>query len=115
MAQSGLFEMMYNYDSRCVGRYESEDGKVMVSTALVTDGRKPYETAIRHITGCTVIALQEAEGLYINPDPALPLAADAEMILIGTAEGERQFLQRFGRRDKIYPWVPRPSRGEGEG
>jgi voltage-gated potassium channel len=76
-------------------------------------GKTIYETAIRHITGCTVIALQEAEGLYINPDPAIPLAADAEMILIGTAEGERQFLQRVGRGDNVRSWFPRPFRGKG--
>lgn len=69
--------------------------KVSLPPALA--GKTIYETAIRQITGCTVIALQEAEGLYINPDPAIPLAADAEMILIGTAAGERQFLQRFSK------------------
>ena len=67
----------------------------MDKAALV--GKTIYETAIRQVTGCTVIALQEADGLHINPDPALPLSADAEMILIGTAGAERQFLQRFGK------------------
>jgi Trk K+ transport system NAD-binding subunit len=69
--------------------------KVSLPPALA--GKTIYETAIRQVTGCTVIALQEADGLYINPDPGVPLATDAEMILIGTAEGERQFLQRFGK------------------
>jgi voltage-gated potassium channel len=69
--------------------------KVSLPTALV--GKTIYETAIRQVTGCTVIALQDANGMQINPDPALPLTADAEIILIGTAEGERQFLRRFGK------------------
>lgn len=69
--------------------------KVSIPPALV--GKTIYETAIRQITGCTVIARQEAYGLSINPDPALPLTANAELILIGTAEGERLFLQRFGK------------------
>jgi hypothetical protein len=36
-----------NYDDRKIGRWDSEDGESMVSTAEVTDGRKPYETAVQ--------------------------------------------------------------------
>lgn len=34
------------YESRRVGRYDDE--KLMVSTAGVSDGNYPYETAVRH-------------------------------------------------------------------
>ncbi len=37
-----------NYSQRVVGRYDSDDGDKMVSTARVNDGRKPYETAFQH-------------------------------------------------------------------
>ncbi len=40
------FEMAGNYDSRKVDRFE--DGPMFVSTAMVTDSEKPYETAICH-------------------------------------------------------------------
>lgn len=43
-----MFAMLGNYESRCVGRWEDETGDKMVSTAYVTDGLKPYETAFQH-------------------------------------------------------------------
>lgn len=50
---------------------------------------------IREITDCTVVALREDGVLSINPDPKIPIPAGAELILIGTDEGERKFLQAF--------------------
>ena len=44
-----MFEFMFdagNYQDRVVGRYDG-DG-TMVSTASVSDGRHPYETAFQH-------------------------------------------------------------------
>jgi hypothetical protein len=46
-----MFEFLFdygNYDDRCVGRWDSKDGRRLVSTARVSDGRKPYETAFQH-------------------------------------------------------------------
>ncbi len=42
------FSMADNYDERKVGRWDSGDRLKMVSTCSVTDGRKPFETAIAH-------------------------------------------------------------------
>ena len=42
----GMFEMMGNYASRKVARFEKDD--LMVSTCSVTDADKPYETAVAH-------------------------------------------------------------------
>jgi hypothetical protein len=33
--------------------------------------------------------------MHINPDPSTPLPAQAEMILIGTAEAEQHFLHQY--------------------
>ena len=41
-----LGEMMGNYESRKVGRWDGKDS--MVSTAAVTDGAHPFETAFEH-------------------------------------------------------------------
>jgi hypothetical protein len=41
-----FFDMAYNYESRKVARTEIEGG--FISTASVTDGAQPYETAISH-------------------------------------------------------------------
>lgn len=45
---SGLFGMMGNYESRCVDRYQDDDNGIAISTAVVTDSSKPYETAVAH-------------------------------------------------------------------
>jgi hypothetical protein len=45
-----MFNFLYdmdNYDDRKVDRYNSDD--FQISTASVSDGRQPYETAIMHI------------------------------------------------------------------
>jgi Trk K+ transport system NAD-binding subunit len=60
-------------------------------------GRSLAESNIRSGTGCSVVALEHDGATVINPAPDLPLPADGELILIGSTEGERRFLQRFGR------------------
>ena len=39
---------MGNYESRKVGKWETENGEQMVSTVRVSDGQKAYETAFQH-------------------------------------------------------------------
>ncbi|HEX2205605.1 MAG TPA: NAD-binding protein [Longimicrobium sp.] len=60
-------------------------------------GRPLAATAIREETGCSVVALEVGGEALINPPPETPLAAGAELILIGTTEAERRFVERFGR------------------
>ncbi len=59
-------------------------------------GTSIAETTIRQTTGCTMIAIELDGIVHINADPAQPLPAGAELILIGTADAEQQFLQRYG-------------------
>ena len=66
-----------------------------VSTALVNTTLA--ENQIRALTGCSVIAINSNGQLVLSPDPFLPLQADEELILIGTVEAERKFLDDFGR------------------
>jgi hypothetical protein len=44
----GFINDITNYQDRVIGRYDGDDEKTMVSTARVSDGRHPYETAFRH-------------------------------------------------------------------
>jgi voltage-gated potassium channel len=60
-------------------------------------GRSLAESAIRAETGCSVVAIERDGTPIINPEPGLPLPADAELILIGSTEGERRFLARYAR------------------
>lgn len=61
-------------------------------------GRTLAETNIRSRTGCSVVAIEQDGRVLINPAPdsALPDSGTAELILIGTTEGERRFLERYG-------------------
>jgi Trk K+ transport system NAD-binding subunit len=67
--------------------------KIKVPPSLA--GKAIAGSGIRRKTRCTVIAIEEAGTTRVNPDPTRPLSADAEMILIGSAEAESRFLRRF--------------------
>ncbi len=58
-------------------------------------GRTIADCAIRAETGCTIIAVEVDGQRAINPPPATPLPAGAEMILVGTLDAEEEFLKRF--------------------
>lgn len=58
-------------------------------------GKTLVEAAIREKTGCTVIAIKTGDNLVVNPDPRIPLNEQDELILIGTMEAEKQFLQTY--------------------
>ncbi len=58
-------------------------------------GRTLADSRIRETTGCSVIAMETAKGTVINPDPSARIPGDAELILIGTTEGERLFMEKF--------------------
>jgi Trk K+ transport system NAD-binding subunit len=58
-------------------------------------GKTIAESNIRALTGCTVVAIEQDGVTHINPDPFIPLPADAQMILIGTVAAENRFLKRF--------------------
>jgi len=53
-------------------------------------------SGIRARTGCSVAAVERSGELSINPDPGFVLAGDAELILIGSHEGERRFIETIG-------------------
>ena len=68
--------------------------RVPVSAKLA--GRKLADSGIRDQTGCSVAAVDRDGVLSINPDPDMLLPEDAELILIGSHEGEKAFLETFG-------------------
>ena len=59
-------------------------------------GKSIAEVAVRSQTGCTVVGLGVDGEVQINPDPYLPLPAQAELLLIGTHEAARKFQKMFG-------------------
>jgi len=44
----GFDDMADNYEDRRIARYYNDDTGLMVSTARVTDGQHPIETAVAH-------------------------------------------------------------------
>ncbi|MDY7225743.1 potassium channel family protein [Hyalangium rubrum] len=59
-------------------------------------GRSLRDTRIREETGCSVIALETTGGgTSVNPEPGTVIVEGTELILVGTADGERRFKQRF--------------------
>ena len=53
------------------------------------------ESQIRRQTGCNVIAISAGDSFDVNPDPTVKLKKGEELILIGTAEAEREFKKVF--------------------
>lgn len=51
---------------------------------------------IRERTGCSVVAVEQGQRVTVNPPPDMELPGDAELILIGTTQGERRFIRMFG-------------------
>ena len=67
--------------------------KVKIPAALA--GQTIAGSSLRRETGCTVIALDIDHTIQVNPDPFQPLPAEAEIILIGSVEAEKRFLERY--------------------
>ncbi len=70
--------------------------KMKMPDSLV--GKTIADSEIRRRTGCTVIALEQNGSTQVSPDPTRPLPAEAEIILIGSAENENRFLAMYVKR-----------------
>jgi len=60
-------------------------------------GKSLVESRLREKTGCSVVALTRADELLLNPDPRMPLGKEDELILIGTVDAEKKFMEQYGR------------------
>jgi Trk K+ transport system NAD-binding subunit len=58
-------------------------------------GKNLAHSGIREATDCSVVAIRDDGTLSINPDPQILIREGTELILIGTDEGERKFMQAF--------------------
>jgi len=70
-----------------------------VKTHKSLAGKTLRKSRIREETGCTLIAVQTAEKMVLNPDPDKPLAPEDELILIGTGEAEKLFIARYPEKN----------------
>ncbi|CAK7072853.1 MAG: hypothetical protein DELT_01966 [Desulfovibrio sp.] len=53
------------------------------------------DSNIRQDTQCNVVAVASPSGMHISPNPADKLEAEDELILIGTAEAEQAFMEKY--------------------
>jgi Trk K+ transport system NAD-binding subunit len=63
------------------------------SPAIV--GKPLREQKIRHSTGCSIIAIKRGEEMLLNPEPDTIVSKDDELILIGTAQAEKAFMEQY--------------------
>ena len=69
--------------------------KVSVPPELA--GRTIADSGVLERTGCSVVLIATNEGNEVGPSPAARLPADADIVLIGTAEAEERFLEIYGK------------------
>jgi len=59
-------------------------------------GKTIAESEIRERTGCTIVGIGSESGMEVVPGAGAKLPADADILMIGTAESEESFLERWG-------------------
>jgi K+/H+ antiporter YhaU regulatory subunit KhtT len=70
-----------------------------VQTPESLDGKTIAGSDVRERSGSTILAVRgEDDGLRVNPPADMVLRAGQELVLVGSAESERAFLQRFVER-----------------
>jgi Trk K+ transport system NAD-binding subunit len=67
--------------------------QVPISSLLID--KTLAETDIREKTGCNVVGIRSQDIVHINPGPTFKLSTDDELILIGTADGEKLFIKHY--------------------
>lgn len=67
--------------------------KVGVPKKLV--GKTLADRAPFDATGVRLVALGRGDEMDLNPDPDTALSADSTLVIIGSLEGEKQFLSRY--------------------
>lgn len=68
-----------------------------LDTPRELQGKRLADTDIRAATGCSVIAIGMGDHFDCNPDALHPLSAESDLVLVGDAEAESRFIERYGR------------------
>jgi Trk K+ transport system NAD-binding subunit len=67
--------------------------RVPVSRKLVNKVLRSIQ--IRETTGCSVVAIKRKDELIVNPNPSIELEAGDELVLIGSAQSEKLFSEKY--------------------
>lgn len=66
-----------------------------ISLSPKLENRALTNVRIRENTGCSVVAVKRSDELIINPNPEIVLAHGDELVLIGTAQSEKMFTEKY--------------------
>ena len=66
-----------------------------VNTPAHLVGKSLKDSAIRQDTGCNVLSITTEDNQIINPKPDLEIPGESELVLVGTNEDEKKFMDLF--------------------
>lgn len=58
-------------------------------------GKSLIESQIRQESGCNVLSIKKDSQQFINPQPNLEIPDESELVLIGTTNDEKRFMEVF--------------------
>lgn len=92
MGANTIFNLLRSSDTVLLA-----EGVTIFSVAMpsLLVGTTLAESAVRSRTGCSVLAVEVGDKRDVNPDPFAPLPEEGRLVLIGTLEAERNFLEAF--------------------
>ncbi|HTO01462.1 MAG TPA: NAD-binding protein [Microthrixaceae bacterium] len=79
------------------------EGLEMFSTPMpaAMAGKSLAQARVREHTGCNVVAVSHDGRTVPNPDPHVPIQSDASLVVIGDAQAQLEFLERFPGSPRI--------------
>ena len=96
MGASNMFNLLRG--SQIVSIVEGLDVfRVPVPATLA--GKTIIESGVREATGCSIVAVRESDRLQINPPATLTLSPGCELVLVGSAESEERFAEKYVDRE----------------
>ncbi len=67
--------------------------KIQAPSSLI--GKTLLNSGIRNTTACNVMALRSAGVMHIPPSPSAPIQTGDELILVGSAQAEKSFMEKY--------------------
>ncbi|MDZ7692283.1 MAG: TrkA family potassium uptake protein [Balneolaceae bacterium] len=58
-------------------------------------GQSLIESKIRQQTGCNILSIRKDGQQVINPDPEFKILDQSELVMVGTTEDEKKFMEAF--------------------
>jgi K+/H+ antiporter YhaU regulatory subunit KhtT len=66
-----------------------------VQTPSQLEGRSLQDSSIRQETGCNVLSIKTDSKQIPNPEPERKIPEESELVLVGTNEDEKKFMDLY--------------------